>query len=52
MATERTVAVGRDTLEALKGLKVHPRETYDDVLRRLIDHERASAERPQERQTA
>jgi len=31
------VRIRKDTLEELKRLKVHPRETYDDVIRRLIE---------------
>ena len=30
------VRIGRDTVEELKKLKIHPRETYDDVIKRLI----------------
>lgn len=36
-----TMKVRSTTKTALDGLKIHPRETYDDVLTRLIDeHER------------
>jgi predicted CopG family antitoxin len=33
----RSVRLGEDTVESLKKLKAHPRETYDDVVRRLIE---------------
>jgi len=29
--------VGTDTKEKLNGLKIHPRETYDDLINRLVD---------------
>jgi predicted CopG family antitoxin len=32
-----SIKIGKDTLEELNKLKVHYRETYDDVVRRLID---------------
>ena len=32
-----TIQLGEDTKKALDVLKVHPRETYDDVLKRLIE---------------
>jgi len=31
------IRIKPDTKKALEELKVHPRETYDDVIRRLID---------------
>jgi predicted CopG family antitoxin len=37
MATTEPIRIGRDTKEELKRLKVHPRETYDDVIKRLIE---------------
>jgi len=30
------IRIKKDTIEELKRLKVHPRETYDDVIKRLI----------------
>jgi predicted CopG family antitoxin len=30
------IRIRKDTVEELKQLKVHPRETYDDVIKRLI----------------
>jgi len=36
MVEKVSVKIGKDTLEELKRLKVHPREPYDDVIRRLI----------------
>jgi predicted transcriptional regulator len=32
-----TIQVGTDTKEKLNGLKIHPRETYDDLINRLVD---------------
>ncbi|WP_363255550.1 hypothetical protein [Methanospirillum sp.] len=29
--------MGTDTKEKLNGLKIHPRETYDDLINRLVD---------------
>jgi len=31
------IRIGRDTVEELKKLKIHYRETYDDVIKRLIE---------------
>ena len=47
---ERQVATSRvpvtpDTLEELLRLKRHPRETHDDVIRRLIDEAKKPAKR-------
>jgi predicted CopG family antitoxin len=33
----KSVRLGEDVIETLKQLKIHPRETYDDVIRRLIE---------------
>jgi len=30
------IRIKKDTIEELKRLKIHPRETYDDVIKRLI----------------
>jgi len=30
------IKVGKDTAKELVGLKTHPRETYEDVIKRLI----------------
>jgi len=30
------VRIGKDILEELKKMKLHPRETYDDVIRRIV----------------
>ena len=32
-----TIAISRDTKVLLDKLKVHPRETYEDVVKRLIE---------------
>ena len=32
------IRIGRDIVEELKKLKIHYRETYDDVIRRLIEY--------------
>jgi len=31
------IRIKKDTIEELIRLKVHPRETYDDVIKRLIE---------------
>jgi len=36
MAATKMIAITPETKAALDALKVHPRETYDDVLRRLL----------------
>jgi len=36
MVERVSVKVGKDILDKLKQLKIHPRETYDDVLRRVL----------------
>ena len=37
MKATEPVRIGKDTKEELKKLKIHPRETYDDVIKRLIE---------------
>lgn len=37
MSDLKTIAIERQTKAALDALKVHPRETYDDVLKRLVE---------------
>lgn len=37
MPATEPIRVGKDVKEELKKLKAHPRETYDDVVRRLIE---------------
>jgi predicted CopG family antitoxin len=37
MPTTEPIRVSRDMKEMLKKLKTHPRETYDDVVRRLVE---------------
>jgi len=39
-----SVKIRRETLEQLAVLKVHPRETYNDVIKRLIQQCGAEAE--------
>jgi predicted CopG family antitoxin len=39
MVETRTVKVHLDTYERLQKLKVHPRETLDDVIKRLLEKE-------------
>ena len=48
-----TLQVSRELKAELDKLKVHPRETYEDVLRRLVEaykereaHERGHSKRP------
>jgi predicted CopG family antitoxin len=36
MPATEPIRIGKDTKEELKKLKVHPRETYDDVIKRLF----------------
>ncbi|NHW22894.1 MAG: hypothetical protein HA489_01360 [Archaeoglobales archaeon] len=40
MPATEPIRIGKDTKEELKKLKVHPRETYDDVIKRLIEEYR------------
>lgn len=48
MATSLTIKLEAQTKASLDSLKIHPRETYDDVIKRLveiaIDDEPLSAE--------
>ena len=37
MKATEPIRIGKDTKEELNRLKVHPRETYDDVIKRLIE---------------
>jgi len=37
MSATESIRIGKGTKEELKGLKIHPRETYDDVIKRLIE---------------
>jgi predicted CopG family antitoxin len=37
MPVTEPIRVSREVKEELRRLKVHPRETYDDVIRRLIE---------------
>jgi predicted CopG family antitoxin len=32
-----SVRIGKDTLRKLQKMKTHPRETYEDVIKRLIE---------------
>jgi len=36
MVEKMPVRIGKDILEELKKMKLHPRETYDDVIRRIV----------------
>ena len=38
MPTNKTIAITEETKGRLNQKKVHPRETYDDVIKRLIDY--------------
>ena len=31
-----SIKIGEDLVEELKRIKIHPRETYDDVIRRVL----------------
>ncbi len=37
MRVSESIRIGKDTKEELGKLKIHPRETYDDVIKRLIE---------------
>lgn len=37
MKNRTTLQLPRDLLKDLKGLKIYKRETYEDVLRRLVE---------------
>jgi len=39
MTNNTTVWLTKEVKEHIASLKVHPRETYDDVLRRLLERE-------------
>jgi predicted CopG family antitoxin len=36
MRETTVIKIGKDVKKELEALKVHPRETYEDVIRRLI----------------
>lgn len=36
MVTTTTIKVSEKTKKLLDAIKIHPRETYDDILKRLI----------------
>jgi predicted CopG family antitoxin len=36
-AATEPIRIGKDTKEELKRLKNHPKETYDDVIKRFIE---------------
>ena len=40
-----TISISKELREELNKLKVHPRETYKDVVGRLIDKEERTEER-------
>ncbi|MEM1605833.1 MAG: hypothetical protein QXW41_06290 [Fervidicoccaceae archaeon] len=42
MSATEPIRIGKDTKEELKRLKIHPRETYDDVIKRLIEEYKRS----------
>ena len=44
----KTMAVNEDTKERLTGLKIHYRETFSDVLDRLLDETEERNERNEE----
>lgn len=37
MRDDTTIAIQKTTREKLEGIKVHERETYDDLLNRILD---------------
>lgn len=42
MKEKTSIKISKRLLEELNKLKIHPRETYEDVIRRLIERERTS----------
>jgi len=38
MATNKTIPLTEAAKTRLISMKIHPRETFDDILNRLIDH--------------
>jgi predicted DNA-binding protein len=34
---DTTIRLRRETKQMLDGLKIHPRETYDEVIRKLVE---------------
>lgn len=48
MSDLKTIAVESSTKNVLVMLKQHPRETFDDVIRRLVNDAAKAAERAQE----
>jgi len=41
MVAEDTLKVRETTKKELDDLKIHPRETYDDIISRMIEKEKA-----------
>jgi predicted CopG family antitoxin len=42
MSATEPIRIEKDTKEELKRLKIHPRRTYDDVIKRLIEEYKRS----------
>jgi len=38
VTTDKTIPLTEDTKKRLISIKIHPRETFDDILNRMIDH--------------
>ena len=45
MAMRTTIAVSKETKKILDRLKIHPREPYEDVIRRLIEQKKEAEKR-------
>jgi predicted CopG family antitoxin len=52
MPATEPIRIGKDTKEELKRLKIHPRETYDDVIKRLIEEYKRSRHEKDQRSQA
>ncbi len=39
--TITTIALSQETKDELEGMKVHPRESYEDVIKRLLKRKEA-----------
>jgi predicted transcriptional regulator len=46
--TTTTIQLSRDMKKTLEGMKIHPRETYEEVLERLLEDLRELSEETKE----
>ena len=49
MPTNRTIAITEETKEKLIVMKIYPRETFDDIVNRLIDEYKKHQKKPQKK---